>query len=191
MNFLLRLFLLCTSTLPGVAAAMPYTEVALPDSTLTFSYRQMGVPMEGRFRQFTAHVAFDPARPEAAHISLEIPLAGIDTGVAEADSEVQGKLWFDARTFPVARFVASEVRALGGNRYEMRGRLTLKGKTQDIIVPFNLQAEEARAIATGALILKRLDYGIGDGIWRDVSAVADEVQIHFRFVVRATPRTHP
>lgn len=187
MSLLTRLLLLCGALLSGSAAAVTYDQV-LPDSTLTFHYRQMGVPMEGRFRRFEAQVSFDPARPETAQASLDIALTSVDTGVAEADSEVQGKLWFDTKAYPTARFLATAVRALGGNRYEMRGRLTLKGKTQDIIAPFMLQSDGARAIAEGALPLKRLDYGIGDGIWRDVSAVADEVQIRFRFVVRATPR---
>lgn len=187
MNRLPHLLLLCAALLPGPAVAVTYDQV-LPESALTFNYRQMGVPMEGRFRQFTADVLFDPARPETARASLDIPLAGIDTGVAEADREVQGKLWFDTQNFPLARFVADKVRALGAGRYEMRGRLSLKGKTQSLTAPFTLKTEGSRAAAEGTLTLKRLDYGIGDGIWRDVSAVADEVQIRFRFVVRATPR---
>ena len=41
------------------------------------------------------------------------------------------------------------------------------------------------AIFDGALVFKRADHGIGDGIWADFGTVANEVQIKFRIVASA------
>jgi hypothetical protein len=37
------------------------------------------------------------------------------------------------------------------------------------------------------LPIKRLQYGVGDGSWKDTDTVADDVQIKFRIVAGAAP----
>lgn len=169
----------------GSAQAVEFNQVQPKKSALTFAFKQMGVPMEGKFRRFTASLSFDPARPDAATAQFEVNLAGIDTGDREADTEVMGKQWFNASAFPSARFVSTGVRALGGNRYEALGKLTLKGKTQDVVAPFTFRQDGHSGVFDGTLALKRLDYAIGEGAWADVSAVANEVQIKFHVVADA------
>ncbi|GAB4116097.1 MAG: YceI family protein [Sideroxydans sp.] len=169
------------------ALATGFDEVLRQESTITFTYKQMGVNMDGRFGKFNAQAAFDPARLDQARARIEIDLASIDTGVDEANDEVTGKLWFDTKKFPAASFVASGVKALGGNRYQAAGKLTIKGKTLDVVAPFTFQANGTRGIFDGMFTLKRLDFNIGEGLWADVSAVANEVQIKFHLVVAAAP----
>jgi polyisoprenoid-binding protein YceI len=72
------------------------------------------------------------------------------------------------------------VRALGNNRYEMRGTLTLKGKSRDMVVPVTFAPGKNAATFDGAFVLRRLDFGIGEGMWADVDTVANEVQVRFR-----------
>jgi len=169
----------------GSVQAVEFNRVQANKSTLTFGFKQMGVPMDGKFRQFAASISFDPARLDAAHAQLDINLASIDTGNQESDVEVMGKQWFNAGAFPAAQFVSTGVKALGGNRYEVRGKLTLKGRAQDVAAPFTFRQDGASGIFDGTFMLKRLDYAIGEGAWADVSAVANEVQIKFHVVADA------
>lgn len=169
----------------GSVQAVEFNRVQANKSTLTFGFKQMGVPMDGKFRKFAASISFDPARLDAAHAQLDINLASIDTGNQESDVEVMGKQWFNAGAFPAAQFVSTGVKALGGNRYEVRGKLTLKGRTQDVAAPFTFRQDGASGIFDGTFTLKRLDYAIGEGAWADVSAVANEVQIKFHVVADA------
>lgn len=163
-----------------VAHAVEYTTVLPKQSRVEFEFRQMGVPIKGGFKRFAVQMAFDPARPEAARATIEIDLASIDAGSAEADDESAGKLWFNRSAYPKASFVSKDVRALGGNRYELRGALTLKGKTRDIVIPVTYTPGKAHGTFDGNFVLKRLDFGIGEGMWADVSAVANEVPVKFR-----------
>ena len=179
--------LLGIALMSGTVSATEFSQVQANESTVTFSYRQMGVNMDGKFGKFTAQAAFDPAKLDKAQARIEIDLASIDTGVAEADDEVQGKLWFNTRAFPTASFVSIGVKPLGGNRYEAAGKLTIKGKTLDVVTPFSFEANGARGIFDGQFTIRRLDYNIGEGIWDDVSAVADEIRIKFHLVVTAAP----
>lgn len=162
------------------ANAVEYRTVLPQQSTIHFEFRQMGVPVKGGFRRFATEMAFDPAKPEAARAQIEIDLASIDAGSPEADDESAGKLWFNRSAYPKATFVSSQIRALGDNRYEMRGTLTLKGRSREVSVPVTYMPGKNAAIFDGSFVLRRLDFGIGEGMWADVATVANEVQIRFR-----------
>jgi polyisoprenoid-binding protein YceI len=168
--------------------AEEYNAVSPDKSMVAFVYRQMNVPVEGRFGKFAAQLKFDPAKPAAATASIDIDLASIDAGSAEANDEVAGKLWFNTKLFPTARFVANTMHALGGNRYEAVGKLTIKGRTQDVTAPFTFNGQGGTGVAEGALVIKRADFGIGEGIWADFGTVANEVQIKFRLLAEANKK---
>lgn len=175
------------ATLVGLAfaassRAAELTTIVADKSSLSFVYKQMGVAVEGRFKKFAAQISFDPAKPTAARAALDVDLASIDAGSAEADDEVAGKAWFNTKSFPQARFVSSGVKALGGNRYEVAGKMTIKGRTQDVSAPFTVTPQGGSASIDGAFVLKRADFAIGEGAWADFGTVANEIQIKFRFL---------
>lgn len=183
MRLLTPLLLLGFALLPaGPVLANPYDRILTDQSRISFVSRQMGVPVEGEFRRFSGQIAFDPARPEAARATLEVELASFDMGSREVYDEVVSRNWFDVRQFPTARFVATSLRHLGGDRYEVRGQMTIKGRTRDITVPVTFRPQGRNALLEGSFPLRRLDYGIGTGPWGDTSVVADEVQVRFRLV---------
>jgi polyisoprenoid-binding protein YceI len=180
-------FLAAVLSISSSAHALEFSEVQTAKSSMVFGYKQMNVPLSGKFAKFSIQAHFDPNKPAAAQAKIDIDLSSIDTGNSEADEEVMGKLWFNTRQFPTGQFVSSSVKALGGNRYEAQGKLTIKGKTLDVSAPFTLKQEGQTAIFDGAFKLNRLDYDIGTGIWADVATVANEVSITFHFVARSKP----
>jgi polyisoprenoid-binding protein YceI len=167
---------------PSSAIAVEYLNVLPEKSRVTFTSKQMGVAVDGHFRKVSAAVSFDPARPAAAGARIDIDLNSIDAGSKDADDEVVGKQWFNVKAFPTASFVSSEVKALGGDRYEASGKISIKGRTQDVTVPFTVKQEGVNATFDGSMTIRRLDFAIGEGPWADVGTVANEVQIKFRFV---------
>ncbi len=179
LNVLAMLAVLSTSA----ASAAEYRTVLPRQSSISFEFRQMGVPVTGGFRRFVTQMAFDPARPEAAHARIEIDLASIDAGSSEADDESAGSLWFNRSQYPKATFVSTKIRALGNNRFEMRGTLTLKGRSREMVVPVTYKPGKPAATFDGVFILKRLDFGIGEGMWADVATVANEVRVKFSMAV--------
>ncbi len=175
--------------LPLPAMAMEYGQVQADKSSLRFVAKQMGVPTEGRFGKFTARIAFDPAKPETASARIDVELASIDAGSAEANDEVKSKAWFNVREFPAATFVTHQLKAIGNSRYEATGKMTIKGRTLDVVAPFTARTEGNTMVLDGAIPIQRLQYGIGEGIWSDIATVADEVQLRFRFTLGAVPMT--
>lgn len=169
------------------ANAIEFNQVLNDKSSISFVYKQMDVPLNGKFKKFTAQISFDPAKPEAAQAKFDIDLASIDTGFSESDEEVVGKEWFNAKAFPTAKFVSTGVKSLGANRFEVQGKLTIKGKTLPVSAPFTFKPNAAVALFDGNLTIKRLDYAIGEGEWADVDTVANEIQIKFHIMGASAP----
>jgi len=171
--------------LAGTVGAVEFKQVDASKSSLAFNTRQMGVPVPGSFKKFSTQIAFDPAKPTTASATLEIELASIDAGSKDANDEVVGKQWFNVKAFPTAKFVSTGVKALGGNRYEVQGKMSIKGQTRDVVAPFSFKQDGANGVFDGAFVLKRMDYNIGEGPWSDFSAVANEIEIKFHVVAAA------
>ena len=173
--------------LAPLAHAVEYTQVQADKSSVQFNYQQMGVKMDGRFRKFSSQLSFDPAKPAAARVSFDVELTSVDTGSAEADQEVAGKPWFNSAAFPVARFVSSSVKPLGNNRYEVTGKLTIKGKTQDLSFPASFAAQGAGdkgGVFEGSFTLRRADFSIGEASWAKFDIVANDIGLKFRIAVQ-------
>ena len=166
----------------AAAPALPQ-QLQTAGSEIAFTSKQMGVPVDGKFRKFEARISFDPKKPEAATIAFDVDLASVSFGSAEVEAEVVKPDWFDTRKFPQASFKSTAVKAAGPGKFEVAGQLTIKGASRNVIVPVTLTQAGAATTATGAFALKRLDYRIGDGDWKDTSMVADEVQVRFKFAL--------
>lgn len=156
-------------------------------SEISFVSRQMGVPIEGRFKSFGAELDFDPRRPEAGRIALTIMTGSVSFAAEQAQAEAVKPAWFDVTRHPQARFQSTAIKPLGGARYEVSGRFTLKGITRELSIPVTLTQAGSNGIATGSFVFRRLDFRVGDGEWADTSAVADEVQVRFRLALDGLP----
>ena len=149
-------------------------------SSVAAVFKQMNVPVEAKFKTFTASIDYDAARPEAAKASVDIQTASMDLGDAEYNKEVAKKEWFNTAQFPKASFVSTAIKPAGAGKLNVAGKLTIKGKTADVNFPLTVKAEAGKQVFEGQLPIKRLAFNIGEGEWKDTSMVADEVVIKFR-----------
>jgi polyisoprenoid-binding protein YceI len=166
--------------------AAEFNSVLQDKSAIAFIFKQMNVPVEGGFKKFNSKLNFDPAKPTLAKVEINIEIAGIDAGSDEANDMVADKLWFNTKAFPVAHFVSTSVKSLGSNRFEVAGKMSIKGRTLEVIAPATFRQEGANGVFEGGFTLNRADYGLGEGSWADFGAVANQVQIKFRLVASVT-----
>ena len=152
-------------------------------SSVDFTIKQMGVPLKGHFKQFGAQLQFDTAKPEASKIHFTIATGSATMGSKETDAEMPKAPWFNVASFPQASFDSTAVKALGGGKYQVDGKLTIKGQSQTVSLPVTLTQNGANTIATGSLPIKRLAFKIGEGDWSDTSMVADEVLVQFKLAL--------
>jgi polyisoprenoid-binding protein YceI len=154
--------------------------IVADQSTIGFISKQMGVPVDGKFGKFDAQIQFDPKKPETSKISFTIDANSAQIADAETTKEMKKAAWFDTAKFPKASFIATAVKALGAGKFEVAGNLTIKGIVKSVVVPVSASQKGSVTIVEGAVPIKRLDFKLGDGEWKDTSIVADEVQIKFK-----------
>jgi polyisoprenoid-binding protein YceI len=168
----------------GFSAPCGAQQTLVPaQSEIAFTSKQMGVPVDGKFKKFDAQLAFDPKKPEAARIAFKIDVGSATLGSAETEAELVKSDWFDTKVFPQATFQSSAVKATGPGKFDVTGRLVIKGASHEVIVPVALAESGATTTATGAFVIKRLDFKIGDGDWKDTSMVANDVQVRFKLTL--------
>ena len=153
-------------------------------SEIRFVSKQMGVNVEGRFRKWKANVVFLPKDLAKSKADFEIDLGSIDLASDESETEIKSSNWFDTAKFPVARFASTSFRSVGSDKYEVMGKLTLKGVTHDVVIPIMLKKDaNGNSVAEGSFPLKRMDYKVGEGMWADTDMVADDVLVRIRMVL--------
>lgn len=126
-----------------VAAGLPIESTVqgapIPaQSEITFVFKQMGAAVEGRFKRFDARVVLDAAKPVGGSVMLTMGTASATLGVADIDAELAKPEWLGAGKFPVASFESGRARALDATRYEVVGKLSIKGTVRELLVPVSL-----------------------------------------------------
>lgn len=179
----LRLLAGLTASLALAASVLAQQRLDPAKSDISFTSRQMGVPVDGKFTRFDAQVAFDPKKPEAAKIGFTVELGSATLGSPETEAELVKPEWFNTAKFPKAVFASRSVKALGAGKFEVAGELRIKGNARNVTLPVTLTQNGANTLATGGFVLKRLEFKIGDGDWADTSMVADDVQVRFKLAL--------
>ena len=180
------------SLLPSLTAALLSLALApvhaqqqlLPaQSELSFTFKQMGVAVEGRFKKFDAQISFDAAKPAANKVAFTVDIASATLGSPETDAELPKAPWFNTARFPQATFASSSFKALGSGKYEVTGKLSIKGQSREVLVPVTMTQASAVTTAVGVFAIKRLAFKIGENEWADTSLVADDVQVKFKLAL--------
>lgn len=176
----MRVLLLVLSLIPLSAGADCWKPVPSPKS-LTFTASQAGAPFPGEFKSYTAQLCLDPKDPAKSSLQVQADLNSVDTGLPEMDDALKGDDFFDTAHFPQAKFASDSLKATGAGQYAVSGKLTLRGVTKSVSVPFSFKpaADGKSALLTAKFTLKRLDYGIGRGQWADTQWVGDPVDLAF------------
>lgn len=158
-------------------------------SRVGFAYQAMGSDIQGEFKHYAANIRFDLAHADAAQVKMTIDTNSIDAGLPDATSEALSANFLDARRYPQAMFVSRSVRTLGNNRYQIDGELMLKNQRRPIRLTAMLKPEENGQRMTGTFQLKRLDYGIGAGMWSDIDTLKNEVRVAFSLLLLPNAKT--
>ncbi len=175
--------LLAAASLGGSGVVLAQQKLVPAQSEIVFVSKQMGVPVEGRFKRFDAQISFNPAKPDTSKIAFTVDTGSATLGVPETDAELPKPIWFNVPKFPQATFQSSGVKGLGAGKFEVAGKLSIKGFSRDVVVPVTLTQNGAATTATGTFSLKRLAFKIGENEWSDTSMVADDVQVKFKLAL--------
>src|SRR5262249_16804693 len=89
---------------------------------------------------------------------------------------------FAAKKFPQAHFSATRFNKTASG-FEAVGKLTIRGVTHDMTVPFTFRTATENGAAVGYMegktSIKPLDYRLGHGDWKATDQLANDVGVAF------------
>jgi polyisoprenoid-binding protein YceI len=104
-------------------------------SEAVFQVRHLVTKVRGRFKDFEGVVRVDRERPEGSSVEFSIDAASVDTDVADRDTHLKSPDFFDVAKYPRITFVSSRVEPRGDDRYDVTGKLTIRGVARDVTLP--------------------------------------------------------
>jgi polyisoprenoid-binding protein YceI len=162
------------------ASASAHFTQDLTKSTLEYSFVQAGAQNKGTFKKYT--VTLDVAGDKAEKLDVVIDMTSLDTGDKERDDTLRGADLFNVAKNPQARFTSAQITKTAAG-YDAVGKLTLRGVSKDVHVPFTLRmaTEQGKSVGylEGKTTVKRLDFGVGQGDWKSTEWVGNDVGISY------------
>jgi len=180
LRYLLILVLVCGS----VALAATQWTVQPKESKLTFVGSQQGAEFTGVFDRFTADIKFDPQDLAGSRFDVKIDMASVNSRDSERDDTIKSDDLFAVKQYPSAHYIADKFTAKGGGKYAATGKLTLRNVTRDVPLEFTFEKQASGAWLKGGTNLKRLDFGVGQGEWKDTETVGNEVKVRFALLLK-------
>ncbi len=157
------------------------------DSTVGFGIRHFRVAtVRGVFREVSGTVRYDPARPEATEIHVDIPTASIDTRVPARDEHLRAADIFDAARYPTIAFRSTGARVDAAGALAVIGDLTIRTTTREVVLAVSDIAErqrdhrgQVRIGASATTTIKRSDFGVTYNFVLEAGglAIGDDVSI--------------
>lgn len=176
---------------PAVAAPTTAPVAAVrwavqPGSTLAFATAWSGEPIQGRFDRWTADIVFSPDDLAHSKVTVGVDMASARTGDDQRDASLPAPDWFDTANHPKATFTASRFERTGEGRYVARGRLSLRGASRPLSLPFRLTIDGDRASVRGVTSLDRTAFGVGQGEWTSTDQIPAKVTVRVDLKARRT-----
>ncbi|HEY1448931.1 MAG TPA: YceI family protein [Caulobacteraceae bacterium] len=183
MRFLVIALALIAAPLARAAPAPAWT-VDKAASSIRFSSTFNGAPFSGGFGRWDADIHFDPADLAGSSVSASIDVASASTGDADRDQTLPSDKFFSAAKFPRATFAAHTFKAMGGNRYQAIGQLTLRGVSRPLALPFTLIITGAQVRMNAEVTLDRLAFGVGQDEWRATTSLPAQIKVGIALTAR-------
>jgi polyisoprenoid-binding protein YceI len=170
---LLALPALAIAQQPGNASPAVITAGTYPvdpnHTQVTWQVNHMGFSLlQGQFGASTGSITIDPAKPAATKVDVTFQIDQLSTTSAPFANHLKSKDFFDAATYPTARFVSTAV-VRRGNSATIKGNLTIKNVTKPVTLeatfvgagpnPMNKKLNFGFR-ASGSI--RRSDFGVGN-----------------------------
>jgi polyisoprenoid-binding protein YceI len=132
------------------------TPLKVVSSAITFTIKNAGLKVNGSFSGLEADIRFSPTEYKASTIKASVNANSIKTGIDARDNHLKKAEYFDAVNFPKITMESSFF-GKEGNRFIGYFKLTIKGITKDISVPFTFENN----VFKGSFTIDRRHFKVG------------------------------
>ncbi|MDN5217329.1 YceI family protein [Fulvivirgaceae bacterium BMA12] len=146
---------------------------------ISFDIKNFGLKVNGSFSGLEGEIIFDEALPASSSFNVKLPANSVNTNNKSRDKHLRSDDYFDVEKYPLITFKSVSVTKTGDN-YEVKGKLTIKNTTKEVVIPFTYEKVTGTGKLKGQLMLNRRDYKVGKSSW----VLGDEVKVYLEVGVR-------
>jgi polyisoprenoid-binding protein YceI len=132
------------------------TNLKVVTSNIGFKIKNAGLTVSGTLSDLESEINFSPELYKSSSIKASVAVNSINTGIDSRDNHLKKAEYFDAIKFPKITMISSFF-GKDGNKYIGYFKLTIKGITKDITVPFEFENNIMKA----EFSIDRRDFNIG------------------------------
>lgn len=160
-------------------------EIDRTHSSVGFNVTHMVISkVKGQFNTFSGTINFDGKDFSAASVDVTIDPKSIDTSNERRDGHLKSPDFFAADSLPEMKFKSTKITALGDNKFQMVGDLTMRGVTKPVTLNGEFRGtvamkEGAKAGFSASGKINRQDWGVSWSRSLDAGGlvVSDDVEI--------------
>ena len=131
-------------------------------SKVNFSIKNFGISVVGSFKGLEGNIIFDQNNLERSQIEASVDASTVNTGLDVRDKHLRGNDYFNVRDYQRIKFSSMSIeRGAQRGNYLVKGILTIKSVSREIIIPFSVTSQEGGYLFSSSFSLNRRDYGIG------------------------------
>jgi polyisoprenoid-binding protein YceI len=122
--------------------------------------------VEGSFKKFSGNVLSNSADFNDAAVNFTIDVNSINTDNEMRDKHLKADDFFNAEQFPNATFKSTSFKKVSGNKYQLKGNLTIRNVTKPVTfdVTYGGTAKDGygntKAGFKATTTINRFDYGL-------------------------------
>ncbi len=151
-----KVFIGIISVLCSVNIGLSQTILKVISSNISFKIKNAGLTVKGTLSDLESEIKFSPELYKSSSIKANVSVNSIQTGIVAKDNHLKKEEYFDALKFPKISIISSFF-GKDGAKYIGYFKLTIKGITKDITIPFIFENNIMKA----EFDIDRLDFNIG------------------------------
>jgi polyisoprenoid-binding protein YceI len=141
-----------------------FSQIHPNESSVNFIIHNFGFKVTGKLDPPQGEVRFNPDSLSNSFFNVTLKSASINTDNNSRDEHLRSEDYFDVKNYPLITFISDKILSAGkDNEFEVSGKLTIKNKTKNILIPFTVNKSGSNYIFTGSFKMDRRDFGVGGG----------------------------
>jgi polyisoprenoid-binding protein YceI len=166
--------------IPFFAASLTKAQYVPADkgSTLSFKIGNFGFDVSGSFTGFKGAINFDPQNIASSSFDVTVDASTVNTDNNLRDEHLRGASYFDVKNYPTIHFVSAKITS-SGSSFTAYGKLTIKGKSKDISIPFTATPGTDEYLFKGSFKINRKDFGVGG-----TSTISNELEVSLNVLAK-------
>ena len=167
---------------PKQAPAQRTTQLSPKNTKLNFQAYSRLIDADGSFGAFKGSVTITGADVQTAQIKVVVDIGSLNTGIDKRDQHLRNADFFHVSKWPKAVFTSTGIKEIAKDKYEVKGRLVMMGKTVPLSFPADIwltDKGEVRAKADFKMDRRRWGMTGYMSSW-GVNPIKPSVRIHFQ-----------